>query len=188
MDTMGACHARNVKSVVDQHARARTANRVDASRHQTHQWAAVQIALTNLNEMHAFDCCGTHTTHEGLFPRRAMPSAIGDQAEDWRQSGKVEKWKHVLLFHLFVASQREGGSLGVTGEEKGNQLREPGGEIDDAESRYRTANEVVLDDRVDERHRFGKVVPIPERRPRNHEQRDAELEEERDDEQPFHDR
>src|SRR4030095_5304159 len=87
-----------------------------------------------------------------------------------------------------MAAERQRSRLRVTGEKDGNQLDDSRGEIDDAKPRDSAAYEVVLDDGVNERHRFGKVVPIPEGGPRNHEQRYSELEEERDDEQPFHER
>src|SRR5437867_3730630 len=84
-----------------------------------------------------------------------------------------------LLFDLFMAAKRERSSLGVTGEKDGNQLDESGAEIDHAQPRHRAAHEVVPDDGVNDRHRFGKVVPIPERGPWDHEQRYSELEEKR---------
>jgi len=82
MDTVRTSRERHVESIVDDHASARAANRIDAGRYQRRQRTAVQIALTNLNEMYALHRRGTHTTDEGVFPRRAKPSAIGDEAED----------------------------------------------------------------------------------------------------------
>src|SRR5689334_1925738 len=91
-----------------------------------------------------------------------------------------------LLFLAAKARQRRRIRVRVAGEKQGNQLDEAGGEIDEAKPGHRATYEVVPDDRMNERHRFGKVVSIPERRPRNDEQRYSELEEERDDDQPFH--
>src|SRR5262245_7095171 len=149
MDTMCTCRERHVESIVDQHARARAVNGVDAGRYQTRQRAALEIALTNLNEVDPVQRRGAHATDQRVFPRRAKPTAIGHQAEDRSQSGKVEKWKSgkvsistSLLFHLFVAAKREGSSLGVSGEQDRSQLGEAGDEIDHAEARDRAADEV----------------------------------------------
>src|SRR5262245_47406916 len=128
--------------------------------------------------MHAFDRRGTDASDERVFPRDAVTAAIGDQAKD----------RAHLLFLAAKARQRCRIRVRVTGEKQGDQFETSGGEIDDTESRDGAADEVVLDDGVNERHRGGKVVPVPERGPRNDEQRDAELEEERDDEQPLHER
>src|SRR5215813_15602704 len=76
----------------------------------------------------------------------------------------------------------------MTSEKDGHQLGKSRREIDDAEHRDSAAHKVVPDDGVNERYRFGKIVPIPERGPGHHEQRNPELEKERDDEQSFHDR
>lgn len=106
MDTVRARRDCHVESVVHEHPRVRAANRVDTRAYQTRQRPAVQIALTNLNEVYPLDRRGTHPADQRLFPRSAEPSAIGDEAEDRSQ----------LLFQLLVAAERERCGPGVTGE------------------------------------------------------------------------
>lgn len=73
------CH---VESVVHQHPSARAANRVDTGGYQTRQRTAVQIAFTDLNEVHTFHGRGTYAIDERVFPRPAKPPAIGDETKD----------------------------------------------------------------------------------------------------------
>ncbi len=86
MDAMRTRRERHIESIVDQHACAGAANRVDTGRHQTRQRTTIEIALTNLNEVHALRCHGTYPSGQRVFPRRAKPSAIGHQAQDGAQA------------------------------------------------------------------------------------------------------
>ena len=65
---MCACRQRHVEPVVDEHPRARAAHRFDAGLDQTHQRAAVEIALPNLNELHAGGRRRAHAAHDRVFP------------------------------------------------------------------------------------------------------------------------
>ena len=118
---------RHVKPIVHDHSRARAAHSINTAHDQTHERTAVQVAFANLHEVNAGERGGVYTTHQRLLPRDAEPTAIRHQTEDGTQ-------RLTLFFHLFGAAKCQGSHLGLADEEHGNQLREAGGEIDDAES------------------------------------------------------
>jgi hypothetical protein len=66
-----------------------------------------------------------------------------------------------------------------TGENHG-QIGEPPEEIDEAQAGHGAANEVAGNDRPQRRPGPAKVVAVPERRPRQDDQQEADLQKERD--------
>lgn len=83
--------------------------------------------------------------------------------------------------------QRVSGLLGKpcggTPAEHIGQLAKSGEEIDDAQTGYRTADEVIRDDGPDCGERLHEVVAIPERRPGNQDQQEARFKQESDKQQ-----
>ena len=65
---MGTGRERDVETIVDQDARRRAAYGVDTRRHEARQRTALEIALTDLYEVHAGVRRGTHALDEGRLP------------------------------------------------------------------------------------------------------------------------
>ena len=68
MHAVGTGRERDVETIVDQDARRRAAYGVDTRRHEARQRAALEIALTDLYEVHAGVRRGTHALDEGRLP------------------------------------------------------------------------------------------------------------------------
>jgi hypothetical protein len=53
MHAIGAGRERHVQTLVDDHTRARTADSLAAALHEAQEWTAIEVALANLNQVHA---------------------------------------------------------------------------------------------------------------------------------------
>lgn len=73
---------RDVEPVIDDHARPRAANRVDASLREANERPASEIALTHLNDMDASPRRRAYAFDERRLPGPAKTVAVSDQADD----------------------------------------------------------------------------------------------------------
>src|SRR2546425_6864427 len=82
MNAVRARRERHVETIVDENPGPRAAHRLDARGDEACQRAAVEIALTNLNQVNACVRRSPHAFDEGGLPRCAEASPIGNQTHD----------------------------------------------------------------------------------------------------------
>ena len=78
----------DVEAIVDEDARTGPANRIDARGNETRQRTSVEIALTNLNEMHAVVRGRAHALDERRFPGSSRSD--GDRSPGREQVSAAE--------------------------------------------------------------------------------------------------
>jgi hypothetical protein len=84
MGTGGQC---DVKTIIHENASTCPTHGGNARRHQTIQWPTLQVALANLNEVHALARSRSNPLDERLLPRRAVAAPVGNETEDGFQTG-----------------------------------------------------------------------------------------------------
>ena len=136
-----------------------------------------EIALSHLDEMHAGPRRRTHALDERLFPVAIEPQAIRNHADDG---------PHVSLRPRATGRSRGGGPFHMARDEDREELDDARRNVDHAESGHRAADVVVRDDRIHQWQRLGEVIAVPERRPGYDDQHEANLEEQRHQQQPAH--
>ena len=85
MDTVRRGGERHIEPIVDDDAGTRTADGVDTGGNKARQRSAVEVAFTDLHEVHTSARRCTDAAHQRVFPRRAEPTSIGDETEDRAQ-------------------------------------------------------------------------------------------------------
>ena len=124
---VGACGQRHIEAIVDEDACARAADGGETRGHKTRKGTALQVALSNLNQMHAFTRRRRDAFDERPLPRRAEAPPIRDETEDRFQVEYFELTSSTCpLFHLTAEPLQRGGfRIGPARDDDRDQLAEP---------------------------------------------------------------
>lgn len=180
MDAAGATGDGDIESIVDEQPRTCTARDRNRVGHECGKRSSLEIPFTNLNDVdprfdRVRDLLKEATTYMSRVGAAAQTTPIGDEMKDQQRDLCVWASGERRRFRRIVSGNADG--VRIAHREQRDELRKSCDQVHDAKSAHGATDEVVRDDRPQERPDRGKIIAFPEARPRQHDEQQSDFQE-----------